>query len=149
MGCHTHYEKLVTKNQEEIIKKIKDVISVSESYNWYEFITMENLFHNNEEWLEEIADYVYDSINGLIEVDGVFSIYESTNRFNINEPRIGGFPDTIIKSSDEMFKAMKTGLVGFEGKIFNFSWDEEDDNYIRKNIIDFFKTHPDGIIRFG
>ena len=76
-------------------------------------------------------------------------IYESPNHFDIDAPRIGGYPDTIITSAEEMFKAMETGLVDFEGELFDFYWHEEDDKYIRDNITEFFKTYPDGIIQFG
>ena len=48
-----------------------------------------------------------------------------------------------------MFKAMKDGLIGWQGNHFNFYWDESRDERIRKNIIEFFKAHPDGIIEFG
>lgn len=31
MGCHTWYRKLVTNNQEEIVKRVRDVIAVSKA----------------------------------------------------------------------------------------------------------------------
>jgi hypothetical protein len=149
MGCHTWYKKLITNNQETIVGKIKDVISISRSYNWYEFTSLEDLFNNDEEWVQEIAEYVSDSIDGLIDVDGVFGIYESANGFDTDEPRIGGYPETIIKSADEMFKVMETGLVNWEGKHFHFRWEKEREDFIRDNIIKFFEAHPGGIIEFG
>lgn len=149
MGCHTWYKKLVTKSQDEIIKRVKDAIAASKYYNWYEFTSLEDLFESNEEHVQEIAEYVYDSVDGLIKVNGVFGIYESANGYDSDEPRIGGYPDTIIKSADEMFKAMETGLINWEGKHFNFYWDKERDDYIRKNIVDFFNAHFEGIIEFG
>ena len=148
MGCHTWYRKLVTNNQEEIVKKIKDVISVSKYY-WYEFTNLKDLFESNEEWLQEIAEYVYDSVDGLVNVNGVFGIYDEANGYATDEPRIGNYPDTIITSADEMFKAMEVGLIGWQDNHCNFYWDKSRDERIRKNIIDFFKAHPDGIIEFG
>ena len=149
MGCHTWYKKLVTNNQEEVVKKVKDAISVSKYYYWYEFTSLEDLFESDEEWLQEIAEYVYDSIDYLTKVNGVFSIYEVANGFDTDEPRIGNYPDNIITSADEMFKAMEDGLIGWQGNHCNFYWDESRDESIRKNIIEFFKAHPDGIIEFG
>ena len=149
MGCHTWYKKLLTDNQEEIIKKVKDVISISKYYNWYEFTNLKDLFDSDEEWVQEIAEYVYNSIDDLVEVNGVFGIYKGADGYDTDEPRIGGYPDTIITSADEMFKAMEEGLVGWQGNRCNFYWDESRDKEIRKNIIEFFKAHPDGIITFG
>jgi len=62
---------------------------------------------------------------------------------------VGGYPDTIIKSADEMFKAMENGVIDSEGNICDFYWDKDRDSYIRNNIIGFFNSHPDGIIEFG
>lgn len=149
MGCHTWYRKLVTNNQEEIVKKVKDAISISKYYDWYEFTSLEDLFESNEEWLQEIAEYVYDSVDDLIKVNGVFGIYDTANGYDNDEPRIGNYPDTIITSAEEMFKAMDDGLIGWEGNHCNFYWDENRDKSIRDNITEFFKAHPDGIIEFG
>ena len=149
MGCHTWYKKLVTNNQEEIIQKIKDAILVSESYYCYEFASLKDFFDSDEEWLQEIAEYVYDSVDGLIKVNGVFGIYEGAIGYDTDEPRIGNYPGTIITSAEEMFKAMKYGLVGWQGNHCSFYWDEGRDEYIRKNIVEFFKAHPDGLIEFG
>ena len=149
MGCHTWYKKLVTNNQEEIVKRVIDVIAVSKHYDWYEFTNLKDLFESNEEWVQEIAAYVYDSVDGLVNVNGTYGIYDVANDYDTDEPRIGGYPDTIIKSADEMFKAMEDGLIGWQGNHFNFYWDESRDERIRKNIIEFFKAYPDGIIGFG
>ena len=75
----------------------------------------------------------------------IFVKYENDN----DEPRIGGYPDTIITSAEQMFEVMKTGLINWEGKHFNFRWDEERDEYIKNHIKTFFQKHPDGIIEFG
>jgi len=149
MGCHTWYKKLITNNQEEVVKKVKDAISVSKYYDWYEFTSLEDLFESDEEWLQEIAEYVYDSVDDLIKVNGFFGIYEGANGYDTDEPRIGNYPDVIITSVEDMFKAMKDGLTGWKGNHCNFSWDESRDRRIRDNITEFFKAHPDGIIEFG
>ena len=149
MWCHTWYKKLVTNNQEEIVKRVRDVIAVSKHYDWYEFTNLKDLFESNEEWVQEISEYVYDNVDGLVNVNGTYGIYDVANGYDTDEPRIGGYPDTIIKSADEMFKAMEDGLIGWQGNHFNFYWDESRDERIIKNIIEFFKAHPDGIIEFG
>jgi hypothetical protein len=149
MGCHTWYKKLVTNNQDEVVKKVKDAIIVSRYYNWYEFTSLTDLFESNECWEQEIAEYVYDSVNDLIKVNGVFGIYKSANGYDADEPRIGGYPDTIIKSAEEMFAAMEYGLIGWQGLHYNFYFSKDREEYIKKNIVDFFNAHPDGIIKFG
>ena len=149
MGCHTWYKKLVTDDQEEVVKRVKDIILVSKYYHWYEFTSLKDLFKSNEQWLQEIAEYVYDTVDGLIEVNGFFNIYEDANGYDIDEPRIGNYPDTIITSAEEMFKAMEKGLIGWKGSHCNFYWDEDSDKDIRHNITEFFKVHPNGVIVFG
>ena len=115
MGCHTWYRKLLTNNQEEIIKRVRDAIEVSKYYNWYEVISLKDLLESDEEWVQEISEYVYGSVDGLINVNGEFGIYESANGYDADEPRIGNYPDTIITSANEMFKAMEEGLIGYQG----------------------------------
>jgi len=132
MGCHTWYRKLVTNNQEEIVKRVRDAIEISKYYNWYEFTSLKELIESNEEWLQEIAEYVYDSVDGLIKVNGEFGIYDTANGYDTDEPRIGNYPETIITSAEEMFKAMDDGLIGWKGNHCNFYWDESRDKSIRK-----------------
>lgn len=48
-----------------------------------------------------------------------------------------------------MFKAMETGLIGYNGSLYNFFWNKEREDYIRNNITNFFNAYPDGIIEFG
>ena len=149
MGCHTWYRKLVTSNQEKIATRVRDAIAESLYYNWYEFTNLKDLFESNEEWVQEIAEYVYESIDGSVNVNGVFGIYDMANGYDTDEPRIGGYPDTTITSANEMFKAMEDGLIGAYGNHYTFYWDKDREDYIRKNIVDFFNAHPDGIIEFG
>ena len=97
---------------------------------------------------EELKEYL--TLDDHLEfINGEPIIFVAANGYDTDEPRIGGYPDTIIKSADEMFKAIETGLVNWEEKHFNFYWDKDREDYIRKNIVDFFNAHPDGIIEFG
>ena len=110
---------------------------------------LKDLFDSEEDWVQEIAEYVYDSIDTLIKVNGIFGIYEDANSYNTDEPRIGNYPEIIITSADEMFKAMEEGLTGWQGNHSKFYWDKDREEFIRSNITNFFKAHPDGIIEFG
>jgi hypothetical protein len=134
MGCHTWYKKLVTNDQEKILKKINDILSMSKYYNWYTFGYLVDLFVSDDELLE----YVLDEID-IIKVNGIYGIYEDADNYQIDEPRIGGYPETIITSAKEMFEAMENGLIGISGRHYNFYWDSSRDKEIRKNIIDFLK----------
>ena len=148
MGCHTWYEKLVTNDPKKVEESIKAIISESQYWNWYELTSLEELLESDEEWMEEIVDYVYDNID-IIKVNGVWGIYGDASKYCIDAPRIGGYPETIITSAEEMFKAMETGLSGCKGNHCNFYWEESRDKEIRGNITEFFNEHPNGIIRFG
>lgn len=148
MGCHTRYKKLVTNDQKEVVERVKGAILVSNYYDWYEFTSLDEVYESNEEWVQEIAEYVCDTIDGLVKVNGVFGIYETANGYNTDEPRIGNYPETIITSAEQMFEAMENGLTGWQGSHGNFYWDESRDKRIRDNITEFFKAHPDGIILF-
>ena len=66
-----------------------------------------------------------------------------------NEPRIGGYPDKIIHSYDEMIKFMEEGHTDEEGKKFEFYYQEERKERFMNGIKTFFEKHPDGIITFG
>jgi len=105
---------------------------------------VENMSPDMDEDLEE-----YLGINDHVTfIDGepiIFTRYENDS----DEPRIGGYPDTIIRSADEMFKAMQTGLTNWENKHFHFRWEKEREEHIKNHIITFFQKYPDGIIEFG
>jgi len=73
---------------------------------------------------EDLEEYL--GINDHVTfIDGepiIFTRYENDS----DEPRIGGYPDTIIRSADEMFKAMQTGLTNWENKHFHFRFEDGD-----------------------
>lgn len=75
----------------------------------------------------------------------VYTRYERDS----DEPRIGGYPETIIRSAEEMFKAMETGLTGSNGKHYNFFVEPGREKIIKDHINTFFQKYPDGIIEFG
>lgn len=148
MGCHTWYKNLVISDQEKILKKINNVLKTSKTYDWYEVTDLTDFLESEEEWLEPIVDYVHDSLDyELEEVKGTWGLYKEVGMSD--EPRIGGYPEAIITSADEMFKAMENGLVGGNGNIFKFTHELEDEKSIKEMITNFFKEYPYGVITFG
>ena len=89
-----------------------------------------------------IMDYYFYVIKG---VPMLFKHYEN----GTDEPRIGGYPENVITSEDEMLEFIKTGFTREDGKHFGFHIEEERRDRIFRHIKDFFKKHPDGIITFG
>ena len=155
MGCHTWYKKPIVKGKENVQKFLREEIENQRKLRWWNKecenevpIRLNAIEQLDENMDEELLEWC-DSNGRIIFMNGEPQIFVTANSYDIDEPRIGGYPDTIIKSADEMFKAMETGLINWEGKHFNFYWDKDRENYIRKNITDFFNTHPEGIIEFG
>ena len=155
MGCNTHYRIPLVKGKENVKKYLKDEIEAQRKEDWWDekcenqsemrFYAIEQIDKNMSEELFE-----YANVGGrLYFVNGEPTILVCADKYDIDEPRIYGYPETIITSSDEMFEAMEKGLVGCEGKTHFFYWDENKDKMIRNNITEFFKQHPDGIINFG
>lgn len=154
MGCHTWYRKPLVKGKENVQKHLRDEIDNQRKKDWWNeecenevemrLYAIEQL---DEKMDEELFEYV--NIEGRIHfIKGepvVFVSYEN----DTDEPRIGGYPDTIITSADEMFKAMEKGLVGWKGDLFNFHIEEDRKEHIKKHIITFFEKYPDGMIEFG
>lgn len=74
-----------------------------------------------------------------------------------NTPRIGGYPDIVIKSYDEMISFMHNGFIDEDGIPFNFWWHdfkdpkilEEEKQKAIAQVKRFFTNYPDGIITFG
>ena len=155
MGCHTWYRKPIVKGKENVQKYLIQEIENQRKERWWNkkcedevpmrLQAIENLDENMDD-----DQYSWATVNSSVRfINGEPQILVHASEFDIDEPRIGGYPDTIIRSADEMFKVMETGLLNWEGKHFNFYWDKDREQYIRNNILEFFKAHPDGIIEFG
>jgi hypothetical protein len=154
MGCHTWYRKPLVKGKENVQKYLREKINTMRKKDWWDDECEQEAINSliainqlDENMIEELLDAVCLD-DHLRFIDGnpvIFIGYEN----DPDEPRIGGYPDTIIKSADEMFKAMETGLINWEGKHFNFHIDKGREEYIKKDIITFFEKYPDGIIEFG
>jgi len=73
-----------------------------------------------------------------------------------DEPRIGGYPTTVIRSYKEMLAFMRTGYTDryksggkWKEKHYDFYYDKKRRSTFMKGIKTFFERHPDGIITFG
>lgn len=171
MGCHTWFKIPFLKGKEKIIelaqKKLDgwDFLTASER-KWYQLaidnefidpvcdIASDSGYHIDwclYETIEERAVRLYNEANNA----DFYSIYELSQeeRQNIetysDEPRIGGYPSTVIRSYAEMERALETGLINDEGKLFHFYYEEERKPLFMAGIKTFFDKHPDGIITFG
>ena len=155
MGCHTWYRKPLVKGKENVQKYLRDKIDTMRKKDWWNeeceqeaLLSLKAIEVLDENMDEELKEYL--TLNDHLEfINSEPIIFVAANGYDTDEPRIGGYPDTIIKSADEMFEAMKNGLTNSEGKHYNFYWDKDREEYIRNMITKFFKEYPDGIIRFG
>ena len=155
MGCHTWYRKPLVKGKENVQKYLIEKINSMRKKDWWNdeceidaLISLNAIEQLDENMSEELLDSVCLDDHLRI-IDNEFVIFVRANGYDIDEPRIGGYPDNIVRSADEMFKLMKIGLINWEGKHCNFYWDKDREEYIRTNITNFFNSHPDGIIEFG
>lgn len=154
MGCHTWFRKPLAKGADNVKKYLLQEIETCRQKDWWNEeceaevpIRIQAIENMSEDMDENLQEYL--GINYYVTfIDGepiIFTSYENDN----DEPRIGGYPDTIIRSADQMFKAMETGLTNWEGKHFHFRWEKEREDHIKNHIITFFQKYPDGIIEFG
>ncbi len=150
MGCHTWYKVPIAKGRDSVTVKIRENLSELRSKDWWndecekEAKECERALKEwDTELLEEyITNYYFYVVKG---VPMLFKHYEN----DTDEPRIGGYPENVITSEDEMLEFIKTGFTREDGKHFDFHIEEERRDRIFRHIKDFFKKHPDGIITFG
>jgi hypothetical protein len=67
----------------------------------------------DEDHIDGLGKYSFRIVNG---VPGLYSRYENDS----DEPRIGGYPDNIITSENEMLEFIKTGYTDEDGKHYKF-----------------------------
>jgi hypothetical protein len=150
MGCHTWYKVPVVKGEEEVKKELRANLERWRKASWWDaeceaevpkrLQAIETL---DPEWLDGGSDYYFYVVNG---VPGLYRRYEGDS----DEPRIGGYPDTIITSADQMFAFMRSGFYSdYYKKHFYFAPDGDRTERVRELITTFFQKHPDGIITFG
>ena len=183
MGCHTWYSVPVVTTKEEILKIAQEQVNewakepwFSESdRKWYQYAIDAELIgpvcdmcteYKTEEsgkWIlyMDITDFSllqYNKANGTSyksEHDVPEEEDEFLERYPDN-PRIGGYPDNIIRNFAEFMEFYTKGFVDKEGEQHNFYWNikqqkgEEDQRAkILKEIEQFFEKYPQGIITFG
>jgi hypothetical protein len=153
MGCHTWYRKPLVKGKENVQAYLRDEIERYRKEKWWDeecekdvplrLMSIENM---NEADAENEEFLTIDSVIRYVQGEPVIFVkYENDS----DEPRIGGYPEVIITSSEQMFEVMNTGLTGWQGKHFHFYWEKDREDIIRNLIIEFFQKYPDGIIEFG
>ena len=144
MGCHTWTYIPKINGKENIIKHWK---SIGEYFYWedeHEFID----WGNEDDYLYIKYTSYYFLVQGKA---GEWVMYERIEEIG-DEPRIGGYPDRVVRSYEDMEDFMSTGFDGEHcGKPyhFDFYYDQERKEQIMEGIKNFFKKHPEGIICFG
>ena len=96
----------------------------------------------------------YESLYSTIEDKDLYELLSSELYGDC--PRIGGYPENIIKSYDEMVEFINTGYTDEDGEHYDFYHadevlieDKEALDRVLKVIKEFFTKHPQGVITFG
>lgn len=143
MGCHTWYLVPVVIGKEDVKKELYANVERWRNAKWWNdeceselprrFEAIERL---DEEWLDGGSDFHYYVVNGI---PGLYDKYEGDS----DEPRIGGYPDTIITSKEKMFEFMNTGFYSdYHKQHFNFHDDGDRKDRVIELINTFFEKHP-------
>lgn len=156
MGCHTWYRKPQMKGKENIQEFLREEQECFKKESWWdeecevelpkhlkaidELDTFENM-------PEELRWYIYTR-HVIYQIDGELVLFEKYEH-DSDEPRIGGYPDAIIRSKHEMFDAIKNGIECEDGILRTFNVPEDRKELIYERIENFFREYPDGIISFG
>ncbi len=173
MGCHTWFSVPYKTDKKEIIEIAQNWLNKSDHvsighkkmYQWAidneieepvcELASFETDTNHKDGWLlyKDIDKYSKEKYNNLHGTNIDFHDSEAWKGINIelysNEPRIGGYPDTIIKSYDQMVEFIKTGFTNAEGTHFDFRYEQDRKEHFMYGIETFFINHPNGIITFG
>jgi hypothetical protein len=175
MGCHTRFRVPVLEGKETIIAEAKKNLTEATYYS----VPEREMYRDaiDKELLDPVCDLACLE-NGWDNDGGGWVLYEnivtvSLRHYNeihgrdfksiwelpapqqaeietySDEPRIAGFPDTVVKSYAELLDYMKTGMVGFDGKVYRFYYDVARYDIFMPKIKAFFEKHPKGIITFG
>lgn len=173
MGCHTWFSVPYKTDKKEIIELAQnwlnktDYISIGhrKMYQWAidnevkepicELASFQTDCNIQLDWTlyKDIYDYSLEKYNKKNKVN-IKKYSEEANKLTeiesySDEPRIGGYPDKIIHSYDEMIDFMKTGYTNEEGTHHDFYIDDNRKEMVMNGIKQFFINHPNGIITFG
>jgi len=169
MGCYTWFSVPYIKDKQKIKELAQENLNKSNSYSESsrkmdqyaidnDLITpifnLADLEHYDDTWVAyiDVSEWSlleYNKLNNTnytLQYDN--EIINKLENYG-DEPRIGGYPDKIIHSYQEMLDFMKTGFTNEKGKKYDFYYDEDRYDIFMSNIKTFFEKHPDGIITFG
>ena len=180
MGCHTWYSVPVKTDKKEIIELAQKFLNEhkflgDDHKKMYQFaidnelcdVVTELASYDIDgtslgvgEWVVYLDErrFVIDEYNKTVEPDEQIDYYEfdKINAIGLDwcgsEPRIGGYPDKIIRSYDEMIKFMEDGYHGTlddKPHHYTFTFEEDRRERVMNNIKRFFETYPQGVITFG
>lgn len=173
MGCHTWFSVPYKTDKKEIIELAQkwldktDYISPGhrKMYQWVidneieepicELASFETDCNRQSDWTlyKDIYDYTLEKYNRENKVNIQKYSEEAIKLTDIesysDEPRIGGYPNKVIHSYDEMIDFMKVGYTNEEGEHYEFYIDENRKKMVMNGIKQFFINHPNGIITFG
>lgn len=175
MGCHTWFYVPVLTKKEDIIKEAQKALDENKwlhptEKQMYQYaidnelnVPIKQLLSDYDdkdidEWImyQDVTEWSLNKYNKEQEtnIERYDTEYHKLIQTNIiecysDEPRIGGYPETIIKSYQEMLDFMKTGYTNDEGKHYDFYYEEGRYPNFIEGIKTFFEKHPDGIITFG
>ena len=176
MGCHTQYLVPVVHGIEAIKQLALEYLNRNDRYlhlssrQMYEYAIANDLYEpimemacNNYEskctWADDDQWVLYKEANHVAveeynRVHGTnYRSWMTMQEIQIDwygdEPRIGGYPERVIRSYEDMVDFMATGFTKENGDHCNFYYAPERYDHIMAMIRRFFINHPTGIITFG
>jgi hypothetical protein len=176
MGCHTRYLVPIVRGKEEILALARQFFNQSAyTDDWRQMFQYAidkelsepccnlaaNMLHkdhgayitHSENWIlygsVECRTYVeYNKLHGTNYIKYRNSLKDTYIEHYSDEPRVGGYPEDIVRNYDQMMSLISTG-VSTENGVYQFNIPEERKEFIYNQIRVFFERHPDGIITFG
>lgn len=178
MGCHTRYLVPVVHGIEPIKQLARHNLNsgrwyVSPSHRqMFEYAIDNDL----EEPILEVACKHYDDGYTWSGTEGEWILYKEANKVTLeeynrvhgthyswhspavenlglehygDEPRIGGYPERVVRSYEDMVDFMTTGFTKENGDHCNFYYPPERYDHIMAMIRRFFNNYHNGIIVFG
>lgn len=176
MGCHTWFSVPFVQGEEEIYKLAQQYVDTSPHFQPGGYKEMYQLAIDNK--LPGVVKELAGLIDDCSSYDDSWTLYMGVEEFALrqynkenntnlarykdwelveslnlesysDEPRIGGYPEHVIRTYDQMVEFMKTGFDNNEGQHFDFYYQEDRKENFMQGIRNFFYRHPDGIITFG
>ncbi len=155
MGCHTWFSVPVVTDKKEILKLAQSFLDTTTYFSESQKAMYQLAIDN--ELVDPCCELAASGTEELEqEVEGEWTMYKDVSDNYCDEPRIGGYPDKIIRSYDEMIKFIEAGFEGvkYEGgeKIphhYEFYYEESRKESFMGRIKEFFDNNPEGIITFG